>query len=161
MAANYVENMIFEDKTIAKTALVANRGDKHVLAFRYFVRYNSAYIIDILLFHEADHEHLIHADISVLLINILKALGLQVKFKLLDSHRDLALHALLRGKENQIVLLGIRHKLFKLVLEYGLLGASHVPSDGQYAKILIGIRCCNKWRFGFFFSICLLISLVC
>jgi hypothetical protein len=112
MAANYIENMIFEDKTVAETALVAYCGNKHVLAFGDFVRRNSAHIIDILLFHEADHEHLIHAHITVLLINILKALGLQVKFELLDAHRDLALHALLRGKEDHVVLLCFRHKLF-------------------------------------------------
>lgn len=45
---------------------------------------------------EADEEHLVHALVAILLVNVLQVRILHMQFKLLDSRFHLALEALLR-----------------------------------------------------------------
>lgn len=82
---------------------------------------------------EADEEHLVHALVAILLVNVLQARILQVQFKLLDSRFHFALEALLRRHEDQVVISCLGYKFLALLLEDHLLRSTHVPSDRQDA----------------------------
>lgn len=64
---------------------------------------------------------MVHAHISIGLVDVFEAFGLEVDLKLLDSHRDSTLDALLRRQKDHIKMLSLWHKLLKLRLENALL----------------------------------------
>ena len=89
MTANYVEYVVFEGKAVAEATFVPHSRHEHILTLCNLVANDSAYFFQMRLFHEADEEHLVHAYVPMLLVNIFETFVLQVQFKLLNSCRYL------------------------------------------------------------------------
>lgn len=74
VAANYVENVVFEDKTVAQTTLVTHCSDQHIFTLGDDLTADPAKMVHEWLFDEDDQEHLVHRNEAILRVDVIESL---------------------------------------------------------------------------------------
>ena len=107
VAPNDVKDAVSEGEAVADSTFIAHRSDQNVLAFGVGAGDHATNILQVVLLHKDNEEHLVHGDEPVRLVNVLEAMALQEHLYVLSTLRYFALKTLLRGQEHHVVVLHI------------------------------------------------------